>query len=369
MCTLHALCGLLVMTHSGAFQEGEKSTRWTRPGRPKMAQFGGIMKLVVCPGLPRSGTTYLFKELCELNTDIFNSPKTKEIHVFFQSSDPEAIRQHFHENSEDKFYLDASPGYLISKKPAIENILKCAAQEKKIILCLRHPVDQLFAHYLHDLKAHYSKRQFGDDVSRPLFAQTTLGRYMSMRADAIERLVSGVGRDNVCVINFHKDLPDMLALTSKLSQFLGHRLAKFPDRVVSPGGWIPHYLYGGSEGVEVAIEDSIHLVPPQGLLLINNNESMFWPCIGEDVARRLVVGASTWTREVREEHFTVLEEAFRDDWQRILDVLDLDADDFKVTRHLVARPSFPSKQIARELPRVANVAGNVERCRFVAGVG
>lgn len=328
---------------------------------------GPAMKLVVVPGLPRSGTTYVFHQLLTRNPELFNSALQKESHVFEKPSGPDDVKVFFGEHDPSKWYMDASPGYLIGQADAIPNILAFPAAEKKVVLCLRNPVDQLFAHYLHDIKAHWALRQFGDDVARPLFATSTLKRYLSMRAAAITALVEGVGRENVLVVNFHRDLPDPEGLTAKFSSFFGHDLSPLPSEVIGPGGQLPQYVYGGSRGLEIAVGERLLFVPPRAMLLQNNRESAFWPELPEDVAATLLRGSSTWTREVTPEQFALLADAFAEDWGRSLTVLGLAEEDFAVEPHLVAKPAGVSREVAAQLEVRGDIAEYLRTTRFVSG--
>lgn len=351
-----------------------KVFRRRRPVAPTASRPAGPVhhpdvRLVVIPGLPRSGTTYLFHQLLTRNPGLFNSARRKEHHFFDEAGDVERFKSFYGECDPDKLYMDASPAYLTRQTPAIPNILDFGARETRFILCLRHPVDQLYAHYIHDIKAHWARRQFGDDVARSLFTQQVLRQYLAMRAEAIERIVEGVGAENVCAVNFHQDLPRPDRLTTKLSAFLGERLEPLPDEVVGPGGQLPYYLYGGDAGTEIADGEALLRVPPRALLLVNNKESDLWEDVDPHTAERLALGAMTWARELGGEQFQVLERAFQDDWSRLLDLLGLDAADFAVDHELRARPARLSPEIAARLAVSRPLTEVVAASTYRSGLG
>ena len=328
-----------------------------------------MRKLLVCPGLPRSGTTYLFKQLRHLNEEMFNPPLGKEINIFNNPISEEQFQASFARHDKEKYYIDFSPVYLIGRFPAIDNIINFSATEKKIIRCLRHPVDQLFAHYLHDIKAHHALLQFGNDVTRPLFATSTLNRYMSMRSEAYRRIIASVGRENVFILNFHKDLAQPKLLSDRLGAFLDLPLKAFTGEMVGPGGWLPYYLYGGDHGIDVAVGSELFRVPPNMLVAVNNAETAVWTDFRSADAANVIAGSATWTRFLAPAQFDILYESFRPDWEQTIRLFGLDEADFAVADAPSSKiPEIPLVAATRHFQRIGPALTRANQCRFVSAV-
>ena len=300
-----------------------------------------IGRLLISPGMARSGTTYLYSQFAAQNKEFFNTPRRKENNFFVNSCSVPEFKELFPSDFDgSKYSIDYSPGYFASPTNWLENMLKFPAAKKKIIIHLRNPVDQMFAHYLHDVKSHLAKREYGDDVDRPFFRINVLKRYLAKRADVVRRLVSELGSDNVLALNFHKEIPSTPETTPKIARFLDLPLKPFSSQVVGPGGWTPHYVYGGSNGLNIAIGLNIRRVPARALLLVNSNETMIWDDVEPGVASKLIAGSSSWTREILPEQFDSLYSYLRDDWIGILEALNQDESDYKVDTHLKSRNPF-----------------------------
>ncbi len=330
------------------------------------------MQLLVCPGLPRCGTTYLFQNLAASGRRICNIPSTKEINYFsrFSDMDLSSFLSFYPDHRMDRYFVDFSPAYL-SDPHAIARIVKASERnEVRIILSLRHPVDQAYAHYLHDLQAHISKLEQGQNVYYPFFSARSLRRYLVKRSDSIQSLVKAVGRENVFVVNFHRDFGDLQSLQKRLSAFLRTGdLSLSPERV-SPGGWVPYYVFGGSDGMDVTVGDEIRTVPPDVLLLVNGPFSRTWENIESGVAQDLLRWSTSWARELTKIQSEILYDvAFRHDFIETLSVLGMAPDDFGTTRAITATVPTLSRSISESLPLRTGLREKVRECGSVSRFG
>jgi hypothetical protein len=309
------------------------------------------MKLLVCPGIPRCGTTYLFHQLAKHDGTTFNVPRTKETNYFGRSSrfDDKSFRSMYRSCNDERYYLDFSPAYLRTPH-AIAGIAEFAKyHEVRAIINLRHPVDQAYAHYLHDIKAHISKRE-RMELNYPFFCIASLNRYLVKRAALVRSLVDAVGQDNVFTINFHTDLKDLDNLRLRLSNFLKtDQFSLAPERI-SPGGWMPYYVYGGAEGCDVTIGDAVRTLPANHLLLVNGPDSLIWDEISDAVAFDLLRAASTWTRQIEATQAQTIYDAVHHDFMEVLGTLSLDRDSFGSTRELIAEVPSVNGTVAKRLP-------------------
>lgn len=325
------------------------------------------MNLLICPGMARGGTTYLYHNLVKSNPAKMNESHSKELNFFGSNNDPETFKSFFPDAREDAYYLDFSPSYLVYESAAVNNIIGFPAANKKIIIHLRNPVDQLFAHYMHDVNTHYANREFGNVVKCPLFSWGILKNYMAIRSPAIDRLVKAVGRENVFVVNFHTDIGSS-DLHTRLSAFLGIDLAPFDTARIGGGGWMPHYIYSGDDKLDVVVQDEICALPPEHLLLVNNQNSEVWPDIDYDEAGVLLAGASTWTREILPYQYDMIYQALEEDWNKILNTLQQSADDYVVPKHLVAKPAVLPESMKEKLKPLRTLPKLLQNASSIRGV-
>jgi hypothetical protein len=325
------------------------------------------LKLLVSPGLPRSGTTYTFHSLIDGdNRGVFNAPKSKEMNFFSNSSNYDELLECFNEHDKTKFFIDYSPSYFVGCNDSLDRMSALKNEiDFKFILHLRHPLDQMYAHYLHDIKAHISKREMGDNVGYSFFSEKSLKKYSALRVNAIKNLIKNFGDDNVLAINFYKDLSNPGLMTKKISSFLNVDLTEFPSQVVSPGGWLPYYIYGGESGVEIFIGDKLKAVPRKSLLLVNGDHSMIWHDVDRNVAVNLIEGSASWTREVTTLQFDKLFESFSDDWNETMDILGENINDYQIKPLLQASPAPMDKSLSSLLEsREVTLSSRISACTY-----
>jgi hypothetical protein len=296
----------------------------------------------------------------------FNVPKMKEINFFGQERNLSDFFSKFHDNNPNKIYIDYSPGYFTSIDHSVDRMIGFKNDfDFKFILHLRHPVDQMYAHYLHEIKAHISKRQFGDDVRYSFFSVKSLQKYCAFRSKAVEKLISNFGPENILTVNFYEDIPDPRALEKKFSDFLDIKISAFPAQRISPGGWVPYYIYGGKDGAEIVVGNQIKIVPPKSLILVNGHDSLVWEGVETDVANKLIEGSSSWTREVTENQFEELFGVLSADWQRTMDLLGEDSTRYNKKTALKADVAPMSEDILGYLDGTTlSLRSRIESCGY-----
>lgn len=326
------------------------------------------MKLIVSPGLARSGTTYVFHELMRRAGSHFNQPITKEINYFANPNGAVEFSSLFKSNNPDKYYIDFSPAYSSLGNSVIDRILSFECSIKKIILFLRSPVDQIFSYYLHDIIAHIAKGERGERMSLPLFSDAAFFRYFFLRKDQIKRLVDTVGMENILVINFHSDIQDPNKLSSKLSDFLNIKIHHFDRNHNTKGGWLPYFVYGGDDGTIVPVGDEVFLLPKNSLLLANGQHSRLWKDVEPERVAQLQADAATWTHTVTSEQYRAIYDAVRADWEATLDLLNQEASAYPTTGHLsAARPEIPRKLLMDHGVRAIPLSEHLEFAFFPPG--
>jgi hypothetical protein len=114
-------------------------------------------------GVQKAGTTFLAKALAEHPEVYFSTPKE----VFFFNRE-KLNRQdfnvylfdHFQGSSSHRWRGEGSTNYF-HHPFAMRHIQRLLGSETRIIVCLRHPVERLLSHYLHDYRR---GRRRGDEV-------------------------------------------------------------------------------------------------------------------------------------------------------------------------------------------------------------
>lgn len=304
--------------------------------------------LILCPGMARAGTTWLHSQLANAqNTHHFDFGKTKESEVFTGEQD-HPWDWYYPDAGQGRASVDVSPYYLSHWSPWIDNILAHQFRSVKVILMLREPVEQLWSHYLHDIRAHISRRYMGDEVNFSLWKPETLYRYCAKRAGSVRRLISAFGRENVLAVNYHTDLEDLGALEGKLSNFLGFPLTGFSPVRENFNEGMPYFVFGAG-GIETVIDDRPVHVPENTMLLVNGSRSAIWPNTWQPTAAKLMLTASMWTRGLSQGHIDRLSALFRQDWREICDTLSLDPADFPRPQPQGVAPARLSEEVHTEL--------------------
>lgn len=309
---------------------------------------------IVCPGLARSGTSYLYYQLTNQNNrKFFNVPRTKETNYFINEPNPNSVSftSLYTDISSAKYCLDFSPSYL-GWADAIHRICETLTPElTKIILNLRSPVDRAVSNYLHDLKVEVSTRQRGDNVSFSFFSREAQPKYLKRLASTARSLIEAFGRDNVFVVNFHKDIVDPVRLRNRLSSFLGIELGEFSSEHVSPGGWLPYYLYSEDHlRTEIILNGEIRSIPPGTLLLVNGNFSRRWDDISPSLAKDLMLASGTWTKMIDQPELSALRNILQKDFEEVLEMLGEDPRDYPDPASLVAAPAKIDESVFDTLP-------------------
>ena len=150
-------------------------------------------KWLICPAPPRSGTTYLYKALtAAANAHHVQAPRIKEVH-WIERGHPDRLDQEFGPPT-NRFYLDFSPGYALHPARFWDKVRALPTDGSvKFVIPLRDPIDQLFAHYLHDLKMHVTQDR-DRDIAYPLLGTPAMSRYFADRSTVFTTSSHGSAR-------------------------------------------------------------------------------------------------------------------------------------------------------------------------------
>lgn len=126
---------------------------------------------LIIPGFPKSGTSSLFDYLCQ-HPDVYK-PTIKEPHTYAFDS---RYNLRFSERGDYNFYKlytdsykfkyvpDASSVYMISDK-ALKRIKNDNAENLKIIIIARDPIERIFSHYNWLRMLGYEQATFKDEIN------------------------------------------------------------------------------------------------------------------------------------------------------------------------------------------------------------
>ena len=189
-----------------------------------------------CIGCPKSGTTTLFKILCQHSQ--IHTPKFKEPFFFNNSNYQNGIdwyaNTYYDDIKNEKWVLDFTPSYLYSDEALFRINEYSKGKDLKFIVMLRNPVERAYSHYLHTLRDGLEDLDFNDAVQAEserllnyennLLSQLKYSYiYQSLYHKHLSKYFESFGRNNFFVINYDSQLLDkseFKLMISDLQNFL-----------------------------------------------------------------------------------------------------------------------------------------------------
>ena len=174
-----------------------------------------------CIGCPKSGTTTLFKILCQHSQ--IHTPKFKEPFFFNNSSYQNGIdwyaNTYYNDIKNEKWVLDFTPSYLYSDEALFRINEYSKGKGLKFIVMLRNPVERAYSHYLHTLRDGLEELDFNDAIQAEskrllnhknnLLSQLKYSYiYQSLYHKHLSKYFEFFGRNNFFVINYDLQLLD-----------------------------------------------------------------------------------------------------------------------------------------------------------------
>lgn len=309
---------------------------------------------LIVPGLAKAGTTFLHDNLIQ-NEAQFNAPKKKELNFFSsRTARPyDKYRSLFPNGDPNKYFLDCSPIYLETKNPVVDHLSQCLkGQDVRFIVSLRNPVDTVISHYYHDLKSNVARfRRLQGNTSFSFWDPNVRKKYFISRVARIRRLK----QMGFKVLGVHQN--DLFANDAalKIGNFLEIELQPFKTKKVSnPGGWLPHFTYGGKTGAFTEYNGALYKVPPRTLILVSNSRSEILFDADESLAQHAFTLQASFSRRI-----TVDRSFFAkaiNEYHAMCDTLDLPPEDLNIPQVVDYVPTAPSidAAIAKQLELVAS---------------
>jgi hypothetical protein len=189
-----------------------------------------------CIGCPKSGTTTLFKILCQHSQ--IHTPKFKEPFFFNNSNYQNGIdwyaKTYYDDIKNEKWVLDFTPSYLYSDEALFRINEYSKGKDLKFIVMLRNPVERAYSHYLHTLRDGLEDLDFNDAIQAEserllnyennLLSQLKYSYiYQSLYHKHLSKYFESFGRNNFFVINYDSQLIDkseFKLMISDLQNFL-----------------------------------------------------------------------------------------------------------------------------------------------------
>ena len=189
-----------------------------------------------CIGCPKSGTTTLFKILCQHSQ--IHTPKFKEPFFFNNSNYQNGIdwyaNTYYDDIKNEKWILDFTPSYLYSDEALFRINEYSKGKDLKFIVMLRNPVERAYSHYLHTLRDGLEDLDFNDAIKAEserllnyennLLCQLKYSYiYQSLYHKHLSKYFESFGRNNFFVINYDSQLLDkseFKLMISDLQNFL-----------------------------------------------------------------------------------------------------------------------------------------------------
>ena len=189
-----------------------------------------------CIGCPKSGTTTLFKILCQHSQ--IHTPKFKEPFFFNNSNYQNGIdwyaKTYYDDIKNEKWVLDFTPSYLYSDEALFRINEYSKGKDLKFIVMLRNPVERAYSHYLHTLRDGLEDLDFNDAIQAEserllnyennLLSQLKCSYiYQSLYHKHLSKYFESFGRNNFFVINYDSQLLDkseFKLMISDLQNFL-----------------------------------------------------------------------------------------------------------------------------------------------------
>lgn len=299
------------------------------------------MRFLICPGMARAGTTFLWEQLTK-NTETFNISKTQELtYLQTRHADFEEYLECFQTRDESKIFLDVSPVYLFRGARVIENIERIlGGHQVFIVLSVRSPIEQSYSLYMHQIRGHVSRlenkrsvfvsREVHDAgwVNHYLFDCNTFFESKPLQiADFVEGFIAYAGREAITFIDFHRDFGTTVP-GDRLEAMLGISLKPFDysERANQGRNQLPWYVYGGPGGATVEFNDRNFTIAPRTLVLVGGRGgTRSWQDVDPMRAAQILSSAALWTRYVSQDRVEELfDRHFKAQWQRLSKALSYD---------------------------------------------
>jgi len=280
-----------------------------------------MAKFLIVPGLPKSGTTFLYAQL-SAQPDHFNVPaERKEIDYFRRGRSLDDYKKLFVESNDDKVYLDCSPLYADDIVRNTESIKAgLSGHDVKIVLCVRNPFERMYSHYLHDIAQNF---QIMGQGAHSIYMPSVMSRYIYPLTQRIKHFQDVFGAENVHGFSFTSQ-------ESKTEDFL-RAFAKMPDswsfdysKNPAAGFTSPTTFYSNHADITVASSGSLYVLPKNDMLVANRQFSSLHRGISPQIGNNIMKNMAFIDRQFDGTLFKDSANKIWDDYEQALGLLNLD---------------------------------------------
>jgi len=190
-----------------------------KAGRARRSGTGGSLPNLIVIGGLKCGTTSLHHYL-NLHPEAGMS-RPKELNFFVSELNWELgadwYRSHFSASAPVRG--ETSPHY--TNRPRFEGVAKrmreTLADEVRLIYMVRHPIDRLLSHYLHNVGGGYESRELADAVAEPSSSYVQRGLY----AFQLEPYLEAFGLERILIVSREELGRDRDATVRRVFAFAG----------------------------------------------------------------------------------------------------------------------------------------------------
>ena len=280
-----------------------------------------MSKHLIVPGLPKSGTTFLYAQL-STQKDQFNVPSDrKEIDYFRRGESIDDYLNLFSSNNENKVYLDCSPLYADDIKKNTRSIKNCLKDREVLILvCIRNPFERMYSHYLHDVAQNF---QIMAQAPHSIYMPSVMSRYIYPMAPRIEFYIEQFGAKNVRGFSFKNNSSDTEDYIRQFANLPADWTFDFSQNPAA-GFTSPTTYYSSESDLTIASAGNLYVLPKDDMLVANRQFSTLHRSISPRIGNNIMKNNAFLDREF---DGTLLEQSADtvwDDYERSLSLLNMD---------------------------------------------
>ena len=280
-----------------------------------------MSKFLIVPGLPKSGTTFLYSQL-SAQTGNFNIPSDrKEIDYFRRGQSIDEYKKLFASNDERKVYLDCSPQYADDIDRNSEHIKNCLeGHEVQIVFCMRNPFERMYSHYLHDIAQNF---QIMGQAPHSIYMPSVMSRYIYPLASRVEHYIEKFGHENVHGFSFENQSSStekIIRVYADLPENWAFDYSKNP----SPGFTSPTTYYSNDSDLTIEISGSLYVLPKNDMLVANRQFSTLHRHISPQIGNNIMKNIAFIDREFDGSKFKESADIIWNDYEKALELLNMD---------------------------------------------
>lgn len=256
-------------------------------------------------GQGKAGTSLIFREL-QRRRDVGLS-KRKELHYFnegHKTGEAAYVAQFDEVPPEATVVGEIAPNYLSVE--AIDRILATLGPQTKLIVSLRHPVEQAYSRYIQNIAA-------GNENDPFRLPPQILARRLSALMKVLQHLHARVPAEQILMLNYETDIAaPRPAFRRKVADFLGIPRRRPPRDLRGTrvnAGVMPRFVWSGDAPLEFSQADTVYRIPRRTLVFCaQSRNSQVWRKPTRKEVCDALARQSRWTPLLEETQYEELRE-------------------------------------------------------------